>query len=124
MREYTLVEGEKVIAKGKDVVKIFKDHFEKIVDTFKIDRPILSDLSGNPVLNAIKKFSHHASVLRIKGARNSSDCFFLKVVTIEDICKETLASDASKSTQSDDIPKIILTFFLDFFKRILMTLLN
>ena len=120
----TLVEGQKVITKGKDVVKIFKDHFEKIVDTLKINRPILSDLSDNPVLNATENFSHHASVLRIKGARNSSDCFFFKLVTIEDICKEILALDASKSTQSDDIPKIIPTFFLDFFKRILITLLK
>ena len=119
-----LVEGQKVITKEKDVVKIFKDNFEKIVDTLKIDRPILSDLSDDPVLNTIEKFFHHASVLRIKVARNSSDCFFFKLVTIEDICKEILALDASKSTQSDDIPKIIPTFFLDFFKRILITLLN
>ena len=39
----TLVEGDKVIAKEKDVVKIFKYHFEEIVETLKIDRPILSD---------------------------------------------------------------------------------
>ena len=119
-----LVEGQKVITKEKDVVKIFKDNFEKIVDTLKIDRPILSDLSDDPVLNTVEKFFHHASVLRIKVARNSSDCFFFKLVTIEDICKEILALDASKSTQSDDIPKIIPTFFLNFFKRILRTLLN
>ena len=40
----TLVNGDKVITEEKDVVKIFKDHFEKIVETLKIDRPILSDL--------------------------------------------------------------------------------
>ena len=36
--------GDKVITKQRDAVKIFKDHFEKIVETLKIDRPILSDL--------------------------------------------------------------------------------
>ena len=60
----TLVEGDKVITEEKDVVKIFKDHFEKIVETLKIDRPILSDLSDDPVLNAIENFSHHVRVLR------------------------------------------------------------
>ena len=87
----TLAEGDKVITEEKDVAKIFKDHFEKIVETLKIDRPILSDLSDDPVLNAIENFSHHASVLKIKEARNSSDCFSFKLVTIEDICKEIRA---------------------------------
>ena len=36
--------GDNVITKQRDAVKIFKDHFEKIVETLKIDRPILSDL--------------------------------------------------------------------------------
>ena len=48
----TLVKGDKVITEEKDVIKLFKDHFEKIVETLKIDHPILSDLSDDPVLNA------------------------------------------------------------------------
>ena len=60
----------------------------KIVETLKIDCLILSDLSDDPVLNATENFSHYASVLKIKEARNSSDCFSFKLVTIEDICKE------------------------------------
>ena len=47
----------------------------------------------------LKIFSHHPSVLKIK-ARESSDYFSFKLVTIEDICKEILALDASKATQS------------------------
>ena len=78
----TLVEGGKVTTEEKDVVKKFKDHFEKIVETLKTDRPILSDLSDDPVLNAIENFSHHASVLKIKEARDSSDCFSFKLVTV------------------------------------------
>ena len=87
----TLVEGDKVITEEKDVVKVFKDHFEKIVETLKIDLHILSALRDDPVLNAIENFSHHASVLKIKEARNSSDCFSFKLVTIEDICKKICA---------------------------------
>ena len=64
----SLVVGDKVITEEKDVVKLLKDHFEKIVETLKIDRPILSDLRDDPVLNAIEDFSHHASVLKIKKA--------------------------------------------------------
>ena len=59
----------------------------------------MSDLSDDPVLNTIENLSH-ASVLLIKETRDSSDCVSFKLVTIEDICKEILALDASKATQS------------------------
>ena len=39
----TVVAGDKVITEEKDVAKIFNDHFEKTVETLKIDRSILSD---------------------------------------------------------------------------------
>ena len=61
----TYVEGDKVITEEKDVVKIFKGHFEKTEEILKIDRPILPDLSDDPALNAIESFSHHVSVLKI-----------------------------------------------------------
>ena len=78
---------------------------------------MLSDLSDDPAINAIESFSHHASVLKIKEARNSSDCFSFKLVTIEDICKEIRALDASKVTQSDDIPTKIIKNNSDIFSR-------
>ena len=77
-----LGKGDKIATEEKDVVKKFKDPLDKIVETLKITRPILSDLSDDPALNAIGNFSHHASVLKIKEARNSSDCFSFKLVTI------------------------------------------
>ena len=97
------------------------------METLKIDCPILSDLSDDPVLNAIENFSHHASVLKIKEARISFDCFSFKLVTIEDLGKEIRALDASEATQSGDIPKlsnIIPTILLDIFKRLSITLLK
>ena len=75
VKRITLVDGDKAITEQEDVVKKFKDHFEKNVETLKIDRPILYDLSDDPVLNAIENFSHHASVLKKKEASDSSDCF-------------------------------------------------
>ena len=120
----TLVEGDKVITEEKLVVKKFKDPFEKILETLKIDRPKLSDLSDDPVLNAIKNFSHHASVLKIKEARNSSDCFSFKLVSIADICKEIRALDTSKATQSDDIPIKIIKNNSEIFSKNFQANLN
>ena len=63
----TLVEGgQGYNRRKKDVVELFRDHFEKIVETLKIDRLILSGLGDDPVLNTIGNFSHHTSVLKIK----------------------------------------------------------
>ena len=119
----TLVDGDKVITEEKDVVKKFKDYFENIVETLKTGRPILSDLSDDPVLNAIENFPHHSSVLKIKEAKDSSDCFSFKLVTIDDICKEILALDTLQKqlkaiTCQPKLSKIILTFFLNISKQI------
>ena len=61
----TLGDRNKVVTEEQDVVKKFKDHFEKMVETLKIE-----DLNGYFVLNAIELF------LKMKQTRNSSDCFF------------------------------------------------
>ena len=77
-----------------------------------------------PPLMLLKNFSHHASVLKIKEARNSSDCFSFKLVTIEDICKEIRALDASKATQSDDIPTKIIKNNPGIFSRLFQANFN
>ena len=85
--------------------------------TLKIESPILTDLSDDPILNATENFSHDATVLKIIDARNSSDCFCFNFVTIEDICREIRALDASKATQSDEIPTKIFKNNSDIFSR-------
>ena len=115
-KKITLADGDKVITEEKSVVKKLKDHFEKILKTLQIDRLILSDLRDDPVLNAIENVFHHVSVRKIKEARNSSDCFYFKLVTIEDICKEMLALNSSKATQSDDMPTTITKKNSDIFQ--------
>ena len=95
-----LAYGDKTVTEEKYIVTKFKDPFEKIVETLKINRLILSYLSDDPVLNAIETF--------LRNARNSSDCFSSKSVTIEDICKEILALATSKATQSDDMSTNII----------------
>ena len=86
------------------------------------------NFTDNPFLNAIKNSSHHAGVFKAKEARNSSDCFSFESVPGEEICKEILALDTSKATQSDDKPtkitKINSNIFSKFFKETLLTLLK
>ena len=65
---------------------------------------IFSKKKFNLVLQQMNNHTHHASALKIKEARDSSDSFSFKVVTTEDVGKEILALDASKAIQSDDVP--------------------
>ena len=96
----TLAGGHKALKGDKYEVKEFKDYFEKIAETFKIDRPVLSDLNDDPVLNAAENFPTMLMFLKSK-KQVTSDCFFFKLVAIENICKQKLS-------------KIILAFFLNF----------
>ena len=61
-----LVEGDKA---ETDLAKTFKDHFENIVESLHIDRFSKIDLDRKPVVNAIKNFSQHPSILLIKEIR-------------------------------------------------------
>ena len=47
-------------------LKEFNGHFEKIVETLKIDCPISFDYSDDLVLSASETFSRHDGVLKIK----------------------------------------------------------
>ena len=85
---------------------------------------ILSDLSDDPVLIATDIFFHYASVRKIKEARDPSDCFSFKLVTVEDICKEILALDASKATKRDDMLTKIIKNESDIFLNIFQANLN
>ena len=89
----TLADGDKVITEEKDVVKKIQGSlWENSSRLLKLT--VLSDLSDDPVLNATGNFSHHDSVLKIKEARDSSDCFSFKLITIVCTCKEILALHA------------------------------
>lgn len=54
---FILVEDDKVITAERDLVKIFKNHFDKIVENIHIKCPTEFDFDNNPVVNSIKNFS-------------------------------------------------------------------
>ena len=82
-----------------------------IEKTLKIDKDQQFLVETNdvfdPVLKAIKKYSAHPSILRIKDKMNNN-VFSFRKVTYEEILNEINSLDTSKSTHSEDIPfKII-----------------
>ena len=62
--------NEKILYQKKKMqLKDLRIILRKLPRLLIIDHPILSDLSGDPVLNAIENFSQHASVLKIRKER-------------------------------------------------------
>ena len=64
-----LVEEDQVITADTDLAEIFKDHLENIVESLHNERPCKVDFDREPVANAIKNFSQHPSILKIKENR-------------------------------------------------------
>ena len=62
----TLIENEKVVSDERGLVKIFNEYFSSIVSNLDIQHPPNISLHHYPVLNAIKKFENHPSILVIK----------------------------------------------------------
>ena len=77
----------------------------------------------NPVLKAIKKYSAHPSILRIKEKMNSK-VFSFRKVTYEEVLNEINSFDTSKSTQSEDTPFKIIKDNADIFANFILQNFN
>ena len=119
-----LVEDDKVITAETDLAKIFKGHFENIVERLHIERPCKVDLDREPVANAIKNFSQHPSILKIKENTNSSACFSFRSVSKEDLLYQLKSLDPAKATQKCDIPTNIIKNNYDIFSEFLFENFN
>ena len=61
------------------MAKVFKDHFENIVESLHIEHPCKVDLDRDRVVSAIKNFPQHPNILKIKENTNSSASFSFHV---------------------------------------------
>ena len=63
------------------MAKIFKDHFKNILESLHTERPCKVDFGREPIATAIKNFSQHPSILKIKENTNFSACFSFRTVS-------------------------------------------
>ena len=100
-----LRDGSKIISDTEKVADTFDKIFENIGKTLKIDKNkqflVVTNDVFDSVLKAIKKYSAHPSILRIKEKMNNNVFSFRKVTLI---VNEINSLDTSKSTKSEDIP--------------------
>ena len=119
-----LVEDDTVVSAEADLAKIFKDHFENIVESLHIERPCKVDLDGDPVLSAIKKFFQRPSILKIKENTDSSTCFSFHKVSKKDLRYQLNSLDPTKATQKCDVPTNIIKANYDIFSEFLFANFN
>ena len=106
------------------MAEIFKDYFENIVESLHIERPCKIDFDREAVANAIKNFSQHPSILKIKENTNSSACFSFRTVYKEDLLYQLNSLDPTKPTQKSDIPANIIKKNYDIFSEFLFENFN
>ena len=120
-------DGGKIISDTEKVADTFNKFFVNIGKTLKIDKDkqFLVETKDvfDPVLKAIKKYSAHPSILRIKDKMNNN-VFSFRKVTYEEILIEINSLDTSKSTQSEDIPFKIIKDNADIFANFILQNFN
>ena len=117
----------KIISDTEKAADTFNKFFVNIVKTFKIgkDKQFLVETNDvfDPVLKAIKKYSAHPSILRVKEKMNNN-VFSFRKVTYEEILNEINSLDTSKSTQSEDIPFKVIKDNADIFANFVLQNFN
>ena len=61
-----LVENDTAFSEENEVADVFRSYFDGIVDSLNIKRCEISKEDSDPILNAIKTFEKHPSILKIK----------------------------------------------------------
>ena len=117
-----LVENDTTFSEENEVAEIFRSYFDGIVDGLNIKRCEISKEPIDPILNAIKTFEKHPSILKMKEL-NSGCRFSFENVSIEDVKKVTLELDISKTSQLLDIPTKIIKQNADIFLNCSLSIL-
>ena len=122
-----LKDGGKIISDTEKVADTFNKFFVNIGKALKIDKEkqFLVETKDvfDPVLKAIKKYSVHPSIVRIKDKMNNN-VFSFRKVTYEEILIEINSLDTSKSPQSEDIPFKIIKDNADIFANFILKNFN
>ena len=106
-----------------EVAEIFRSYFDGIVDGLNIKRCENSKEDSDPIINAIKTFEKHPSILKIQEV--SYGCrFSFENVSLEDVKKVTRELDISKASQLLDIPTKIIKQNADIFSEFFCVNIN
>ena len=94
-----LVEKEKAASKNEEIAYLFNTYFNDITKGLNIERWLTSNLPcKDPLVNAIRKYKMHPSILQIKSVFKSIRFFDFNFVSSDDISKIITSLDLTKKT--------------------------
>ena len=102
---------------------IFRSYFDGIVDGLNIKRCEIPKEDSDPIINAIKTFEKHRSILKMQEL--SSGCrFSFENVNLEDVKKVTRELDISKASQLLDVLTKIINQIAGIFSEFFFVNIN
>ena len=123
-----LVEGERVISDDLEVAQTFNDFFDGQVDSLGIsENDLLKDEVGQSkgkVLDAIKMYKSHPSIMKIRENVVVKTPFSFKTISLEEMESELKSIDTSKAYPMMDIPPKRLKDVIDIISEPLLNIWN
>ena len=98
----------KVVSQNEEIVTHFNNYFNDITEGLNIKKWCISDnLSDDPLVNAIRKYENHPSIIKIKSSVETTQLFDFNFVSSDDISKITNSMDSTKKTSGAIPIKIV-----------------
>ena len=92
--QIVLVENEKVVSENEEIAYLFNTYFNDITKGLNIERwPISNPPCKDLLVNAIRKYEMHPSILKIKSVFKSIRPFDFNFVSSDDISKIVTSLD-------------------------------
>ena len=123
-----LVEEDEIISKDSEVAEVLNTFFSNKVSNlnipeYQMNDPI-SDNINDPVLKAIAKYKNHSSIKAIEKIPKPDNLFNFSNVDKEEVFKEIISLDASKTSQYTDVPTKVIKENADIFSHFLYPSVN
>ena len=91
-----MAKGE-VVFKNEEIATHFNNYFNNLTKGLNIKKWCISDkLSDDPLVNAIRKYENHPSIIKIKSSVETTQLFDFNFVSSDDISKIINLLDPTK----------------------------
>ena len=96
------------VSKNEEIATHFNNYFNDITKGLNIKKWCISDkLSDDLLVNAIRKYENHPSIIKIKSSVETTQLFDFNFVNSDDISKITNSLDPTKKTSGAIPTKIV-----------------
>ena len=102
------MEKGEVVSKNEEISTYFNNYFNYITKALSIKKWCISDkLSDDPIVNAIRKYENHPSIIKIRSFVERTQLFDFNFENSDDISKIINSLDPTKKTNGAIPIKIV-----------------